>query len=128
MDFQLGCSLPLEGFLFQTPSGRSTRTKPSSDRLISAPLQVDFQLGYSLPLEGFLFQTASGRRHLAVNFSSPLQDVYVDQLEVRVVLPEGAANEKWSLPFPVQQSRCGGAAWVLGSGICLSWCFWLSNV
>ncbi len=47
---------------------------------------------------------SSGRRHLEIPFSTPLEDVHVDSLEVRVVLPEGASRIVSVLPFDVDKS------------------------
>jgi oligosaccharyltransferase complex subunit alpha (ribophorin I) len=47
---------------------------------------------------------SSGRRHLEIPFSTPLEDVHVDDLEVRVVLPEGSARIVSELPFDVDKS------------------------
>jgi oligosaccharyltransferase complex subunit alpha (ribophorin I) len=50
--------------------------------------KTDFVLGYSLPLEGSLFGRPKGRTRLIADISSPLDDVVVESLETRVVLPE----------------------------------------
>jgi oligosaccharyltransferase complex subunit alpha (ribophorin I) len=53
--------------------------------------------GYSLPLEGFLYRRPKGKLRLLMEFSTSFDDVYVQELEVRVVLPEGAQNIKPSV-------------------------------
>jgi hypothetical protein len=53
--------------------------------------------GYSLPLEGFLYRRPKGVYRLLTDFSVPFDDVYIDHLEVRVVLPEGAAKIAWQV-------------------------------
>lgn len=41
--------------------------------------------GYSVPLEGFLFgKPSDGKRRLTMALSTPLEDVHVEQMEVRV--------------------------------------------
>ncbi|GBF90218.1 hypothetical protein Rsub_03351 [Raphidocelis subcapitata] len=64
--------------------------------------KTDFVLGYSLPLEGFLFGRPKGRSRLILDASSPIDDVVIEELETRVVLPEGAANIEFDSPFEVE--------------------------
>jgi oligosaccharyltransferase complex subunit alpha (ribophorin I) len=56
--------------------------------------EADFVLGYSLPLGQVLSRVQSGpsagKMRLRVSLPSPVEGIYVDELEVRVVLPEGA--------------------------------------
>mmetsp|Transcript_5675 Transcript_5675/g.12553 ORF Transcript_5675/g.12553 Transcript_5675/m.12553 type:complete len:602 (+) Transcript_5675:38-1843(+) len=53
--------------------------------------KVDFKLGYSVPLTDFLFKKRSdGKHRLTMPFSTPLEDVFVEDMIVRVVLPEGS--------------------------------------
>ncbi|KAG2453544.1 hypothetical protein HYH02_001763 [Chlamydomonas schloesseri] len=66
--------------------------------------KVDFTLGYSVPLKGFLFHTKGGRRKLTLDLGSPLEDVFVEDMVVRVVLPEGSTNIKAQLPYDMEQS------------------------
>lgn len=86
---------------------RSTMTETILEFETRYPLQggwkVDFTLGYSLPLQGFLYHTSSSSRQLVIDFGSPLDGVIVDELIVKVVLPEGASNLQVSLPFEVHQ-------------------------
>lgn len=67
--------------------------------------KVDFTLGYSVPLKGSLFRKRSdGKRRLTMDISTPLDDVFVEDLIVRVVLPEGARAIATDLPFDMEQS------------------------
>ncbi|EFJ50952.1 hypothetical protein VOLCADRAFT_103748 [Volvox carteri f. nagariensis] len=66
--------------------------------------KVDFTIGYSVPLAGFLTSTKGGQRRLTMDLSSPLEDVFIEDMVVRVVLPEGSANIKASLPYDMEQS------------------------
>ncbi len=50
--------------------------------------------GYSLPLEGFLYRRPKGVLRLLMDLSTSFDDVWVEKLETRIVLPEGAAGIK----------------------------------
>ncbi|XP_062101132.1 dolichyl-diphosphooligosaccharide--protein glycosyltransferase subunit 1A-like [Humulus lupulus] len=63
-----------------------------------------FTIGYGLPLHDFLFES-QGKRFLNFTFGSPISDLVVDTLIVKVVLPEGAGDISVSTPFPVKQSN-----------------------
>ncbi|KAM7260144.1 hypothetical protein ACFE04_015885 [Oxalis oulophora] len=62
-----------------------------------------FTIGYVLPLKDFLFQ-AEEKRFLNISFGSPMIDLVIDNLIVKVVLPEGSSDIYFSTPFPVKQS------------------------
>ncbi|GFR43910.1 hypothetical protein Agub_g5044, partial [Astrephomene gubernaculifera] len=64
----------------------------------------DFTIGYSVPLTGFLSYTPAGKRRLTMELASPLEEVYVEDMVVRVVLPEGASDIRAILPFDMEQS------------------------
>ncbi|KAF6257504.1 Ribophorin I-domain-containing protein [Scenedesmus sp. NREL 46B-D3] len=67
--------------------------------------KTDFTLGYSVPLEGFLYRRPKGKLRLLMELSTSFNDVWVEQLTTRVVLPEGAKHIKATLPYPdIQQS------------------------
>lgn len=67
--------------------------------------KVDFTLGYSIPLKGSLFSKRSdGKRRLTMDLACPLDDVYVEDMVVRVVLPEGAKGIATLLPYELEQS------------------------
>ncbi|KAI4320905.1 hypothetical protein MLD38_034338 [Melastoma candidum] len=59
-----------------------------------------FTIGYGLPLGDFLFES-EGKRFLNISFGSPINDIVVDTLIVKVVLPEGSQFVSVSAPFPV---------------------------
>jgi oligosaccharyltransferase complex subunit alpha (ribophorin I) len=70
--------------------------------------EVDFVLGYSLPLGSALSRVSSstgssstlgaGRMRLRVALPATIEGMYVDELEVRVVLPEGAKRVAHAAP------------------------------
>ncbi|KAL8058255.1 hypothetical protein ABFX02_03G006500 [Erythranthe guttata] len=63
-----------------------------------------FTIGYGLPLRDFLFQS-EGKRFLNITFGCPMSDVVIENLTVKVVLPEGSKEFTASVPFPVKQSQ-----------------------
>ncbi|KAL3514887.1 hypothetical protein ACH5RR_027604 [Cinchona calisaya] len=64
--------------------------------------KTSFTIGYGLPLHDFLFQS-EGRRFLNISFGSPINELVIDNLTVKVVLPEGSKDITVSIPFPVKQ-------------------------
>ncbi|KAK9709322.1 dolichyl-diphosphooligosaccharide--protein glycosyltransferase subunit 1 [Basidiobolus ranarum] len=56
--------------------------------------------GYNLPLQEHL-KVDNGRYHLKVPFVGPINDAVMDDVEVRIILPEGAENVQLSLPFDI---------------------------
>ncbi|KAF7141846.1 hypothetical protein RHSIM_Rhsim06G0004300 [Rhododendron simsii] len=64
--------------------------------------RTSFTIGYGLPLKDFLFQS-EGKRFLNISFGSPIRDLVIDNLIVKVVLPEGSKDVSVSAPFPVKQ-------------------------
>nr|XP_043617684.1 dolichyl-diphosphooligosaccharide--protein glycosyltransferase subunit 1A [Erigeron canadensis] len=66
--------------------------------------KTSFTIGYGLPLQDYLFQSG-GTRFLNFTFGSPMNDVLVENLTVKVVLPEGSKDLSVSVPFPVKQSQ-----------------------
>ncbi|OAY67342.1 Dolichyl-diphosphooligosaccharide--protein glycosyltransferase subunit 1B [Ananas comosus] len=66
--------------------------------------KATFVIGYGLPLHDFLFESDDGRRYLNVSFGCPLLETVVDELTVKVVLPEGSKNPLAVVPFPVEQN------------------------
>ncbi|CAI9115192.1 OLC1v1016031C2 [Oldenlandia corymbosa var. corymbosa] len=63
-----------------------------------------FTIGYGLPLHDFLFQS-QGKRFLNISFGSPINDLVIENLIVKVVLPEGSKDISVSTPFPVKESQ-----------------------
>lgn len=61
-----------------------------------------FTFGYGLPLKDYLFE-ADGKRFVNISFGSPIDELVVNELLVKVVLPEGSQDISVSVPFPVDQ-------------------------
>ncbi|XVE94380.1 hypothetical protein REPUB_Repub02eG0003700 [Reevesia pubescens] len=61
-----------------------------------------FTIGYGLPLRDFLYES-EGKRFLNITFSSPMVELVIDTLIVKVVLPEGSSDISVAAPFPVKQ-------------------------
>ncbi|KAL1820701.1 hypothetical protein ACET3Z_015570 [Daucus carota] len=66
--------------------------------------KTSFTIGYGLPLHEYLFYS-DGKRLLNVSFGCPIDDVVVEKLIVKIVLPEGSTDIFAAVPFPVQQSE-----------------------
>ncbi|CAJ2642786.1 dolichyl-diphosphooligosaccharide--protein glycosyltransferase subunit 1A isoform X2 [Trifolium pratense] len=64
--------------------------------------KIAFTIGYGLPLQDFLFGI-DGKRFLNISFGSPINELVIDTLIVKVVLPEGSKDISPSVPFPVKQ-------------------------
>jgi oligosaccharyltransferase complex subunit alpha (ribophorin I) len=67
--------------------------------------QTQFYIGYSMPTESALFIDGSGRYNLKFDFFSMFQDVWVEDMEVKVVLPEGSSDIQVNAPFATEQAR-----------------------
>ncbi|XP_021746505.1 dolichyl-diphosphooligosaccharide--protein glycosyltransferase subunit 1A-like [Chenopodium quinoa] len=63
-----------------------------------------FTFGYGLPLKDYLFE-AEGKRFVNISFGSPIDELVVDELIVKVVLPEGSSDLSVSISFPVEQEQ-----------------------
>ncbi|XP_017621507.1 dolichyl-diphosphooligosaccharide--protein glycosyltransferase subunit 1A-like isoform X2 [Gossypium arboreum] len=61
-----------------------------------------FTIGYGLPLQDFLYES-DGKRFLNITFSSPMVELVIDALIVKVVLPEGSSDISVAASFPVEQ-------------------------
>ncbi|XWS20825.1 hypothetical protein CRYUN_Cryun30bG0002300 [Craigia yunnanensis] len=64
--------------------------------------RTSFTIGYGLPLQDFLYES-EGRRFLNITFSSPMVELVIDTLIVKVELPEGSSDISVATPFPVKQ-------------------------
>lgn len=64
--------------------------------------RTSFTIGYGLPLQDFLF-AAEGKRFLNITFGCPFEEVVIDDLLVKVVLPEGSKEISVSVPFQTKQ-------------------------
>ncbi|KAL8136405.1 hypothetical protein V2J09_002406 [Rumex salicifolius] len=65
--------------------------------------KATFVIGYGLPLQDFLFESHDGKRYLNFTFGCPLMDTVVDNLILKVVLPEGSKDPSVVAPFPLEQ-------------------------
>ncbi|KAK4750570.1 hypothetical protein SAY87_004052 [Trapa incisa] len=63
-----------------------------------------FTIGYGLPLQDFLFES-EGKRFLNFSFGSPINEIIVDTLFMKIVLPEGSNDITVTAPFPIKESR-----------------------
>lgn len=63
-----------------------------------------FTIGYGLPLHDFLFES-DGKRLIDISFGCPMNDVVINTLIVKVVLPEGSRDISVSAPFPLKESK-----------------------
>ncbi|TYI39678.1 hypothetical protein ES332_A02G111200v1 [Gossypium tomentosum] len=61
-----------------------------------------FTIGYGLPLQDFLYES-DGKRFLNITFSSPMVELVIDALIVKVVLPEGSSDISVAASFPVEK-------------------------
>ncbi|WOL09765.1 dolichyl-diphosphooligosaccharide--protein glycosyltransferase subunit 1A [Canna indica] len=66
--------------------------------------KTTFTIGYGLPLQDFVFKV-DGKRMLNITFGSPMDEVVIDNLIVKVVLPEGSNAITASVPLPVKQGE-----------------------
>uniref|UniRef100_A0A0E0KXD0 Dolichyl-diphosphooligosaccharide--protein glycosyltransferase subunit 1 n=1 Tax=Oryza punctata TaxID=4537 RepID=A0A0E0KXD0_ORYPU len=62
-----------------------------------------FTIGYGLPLQDFLFESDDGRRYMNLTFGCPLLNTVVDDLTIKVVLPEGSTSPQAVVPFLTEQ-------------------------
>ncbi|KAK8705775.1 hypothetical protein V6N13_049367 [Hibiscus sabdariffa] len=61
-----------------------------------------FTIGYGLPLQDFLYESEENR-FLNMTFGSPMIELVIDTLIVKVVLPEGSSGILAAAPFPIKQ-------------------------
>lgn len=66
--------------------------------------RTSFTIGYGLPLQDFLFKS-EGKRFLNISFGCPINDVVIENLIVKVVLPEGSNDISAAVPFPIKETR-----------------------
>eukprot|EP00850_Spirogloea_muscicola_P016550 SM000135S26994 [mRNA] locus=s135:147380:150215:+ [translate_table: standard] len=65
--------------------------------------RAKFTIGYSVPLEEFVSRALGGQRVLRATFSTPFEDVVVNNLVVKVVLPEGCWDINAEAPYEAEQ-------------------------
>jgi len=64
--------------------------------------KTDFYIGYNLPASEFLFvDSDTGNYFLNISFGTPFPQLVVDDFELRVILPEGSSDIKWTTPFDI---------------------------
>lgn len=63
-----------------------------------------FYIGYSLPTSKVLFnEPETGAYRLKLNFYTVFRGVWVEDMETKIILPEGCRNIKVNVPFDVEQ-------------------------
>jgi oligosaccharyltransferase complex subunit alpha (ribophorin I) len=67
--------------------------------------KTQFYQGYSVPVQELLTVANGNRYSLTVPFSVPYSEVWVEELTVKVVLPEWATDLKVELPFEVDEEE-----------------------
>ena len=67
--------------------------------------QTQFYIGYSIPTEVALFtEPETGVYNLKFDFFTIFEDVWVEEMEIKVVLPEGCTNIKVNVPYETSQT------------------------
>lgn len=67
--------------------------------------QTQFYVGYSIPTELALFVDTEGRFKLKFDFFTIFEDVWVEDMEIKVILPEGSTGIKVNVPYEAEESR-----------------------
>ena len=67
--------------------------------------QTQFYIGYSIPTEVALFvDSDTGTYNLKFDFFTIFEDVWVNEMEIKVVLPEGCTDIKVNVPYETSQA------------------------
>jgi len=66
--------------------------------------KTQFYLGYSVPTENWITTDGADRYNLKLDFFTAFDNVWVEDMELKVVLPEGCENIKVNVPYAVEQS------------------------
>jgi oligosaccharyltransferase complex subunit alpha (ribophorin I) len=67
--------------------------------------QTQFYLGYMIPTENALFVDAeTGKFSLKFDFFTAFNDVWVEDMELKVILPEGCTDISVKVPYAVEQT------------------------
>ena len=69
--------------------------------------QTQFYIGYSIPTETALFVDQNNRHKLKFDFFTIFEDVWVEDMEIKVVLPEGCYDVKVEVPYKVTEQSWG---------------------
>jgi len=67
--------------------------------------KTQFYIGYSIPTGIALYQDSSDRYNLKLDFYTAFENVYVEEMELKVVLPEGCSDIVVDVPYKVEQSE-----------------------
>jgi oligosaccharyltransferase complex subunit alpha (ribophorin I) len=69
--------------------------------------QTQFYIGYSLPTSQQLFRIENDDQQyqLRFDFFTIFRDVWIEDMEIKVVLPEGSSDIEVKVPYQVEQSR-----------------------
>ena len=63
----------------------------------------NWNIGYNVPIRQ-LVKTNGHQYVLNTTFGFPFKDIIAEELEVKIILPEGATDLEWRLPFPIDSS------------------------
>jgi len=66
--------------------------------------KTQFYLGYSIPTENALYLDSSDRYNLKFDFFTAFENVWVEDMELKVILPEGCEDIQVNVPYPVDQT------------------------
>ena len=67
--------------------------------------QTQFYIGYSLPTEVLLFiDNETGKYNLKFDFFTIFNDIWIEDLEIKVILPEGCTDITVNVPYSLQQA------------------------
>eukprot|EP00741_Cyanophora_paradoxa_P015731 tig00020904_g15187.t1 len=69
--------------------------------------KTDFLFGYNLPLSEFLRSLGGSRYALSFPFGSSVEGLVIDELAVKIILPEGATDIKFEVPFGIDGEERG---------------------
>ena len=71
--------------------------------------KASYYLGYNLPISQYISTdySDSSTYVLNINFGSQTEDIAIDHLVIRVILPEGASNFQVHTPFPIDGQATG---------------------
>ena len=67
--------------------------------------KTQFYIGYSIPTGIALYQDSTDRYNLKLDFYTAFENVFVEDMELKVVLPEGCTDIQVDVPYKVEQSR-----------------------
>lgn len=67
--------------------------------------QTQFYIDYSIPTERALYIDDSGRYHFKFDFFTIFEDVWVEDMVIKVILPEGCTNIDVNVPYDVEKSE-----------------------